>query len=55
MSFSSLKNSFVVWANPLVTKLEEAISSLISEDTLKIFFKSGFQKEEENLDEDKMG
>jgi hypothetical protein len=50
----ALKNSFVVWANPLVTKIEEAISELISEKTLMKFFKGGLPKQEENVDADSM-
>lgn len=39
----SLINSFVVWANPLVTEIEQEITKLISESAWKEIFKAGLK------------
>lgn len=45
--YYNLVNSFVAWANPQVTRIEEEITGLVSEKTFDEFLKTTQQKEEE--------
>jgi len=49
--YQMLVNSFVSWANPQVTEIEEKVSGLVSKETFIQFFKTTQEKEEDQTEE----